>query len=328
MANVAILYSSVAKRNGRDKITHDEIQVRETVRAVWGSLSELGHTVTPVRAVGGFCSILGSLEPDAVVNLATGIHRKQEQANVIGMLEMTPYPFTGSGLVASVLALDKVAAKQVFSWHGIPTPQFQQFTVVDQVLDTHMAYPLLVKPVREGSGIGIHLDAVVLNEDQLRERVARILDQQKQPALVEEFIDGRELTVGVLGNQRTTVFPIMELLFDISTPALQRIFSYEVKVADAVGRRCPADLTAEELTRVQDAAMGAFRALGCRDYARIDIRLTADGVPYVLEANTLPGLQPGYSEFPRLAAIAGWDYTQLIGDLLTCALQRGGNSYS
>ncbi len=326
MASVAILYSVMADNAGMNSVTHDELQVRETVHAVWSSLCQLGHTVTPVRAVAGFCGILDALAPDAVLNLAAGIHRKQEQAHVVGLLEMLPYPFTGSGLVATVLALDKATAKQVWHWHGIRTPRFRVFRDVEAVVGSDMSYPLLVKPVREGSGIGIHLDSVVVDDSQLKDRVGRILHEHKQPALVEEFIDGRELTVGVFGNDRPVVLPVMEFLFDASTPHLQRIFSYEVKVADAVTRSCPAQLTPEELIDVRSAALEAYDTLDCRDYMRIDMRLTPEGVPYVLEANTLPGLQPGYSEFPRLAAIAGWDYTQLIGDLLNFALQRGGNS--
>jgi D-alanine-D-alanine ligase len=324
--HIALLYS-VLDGSACSNETHDEVQIRETVTAVTAALRRAGHRVSPVRARPGFWETLDTLSPDLVFNLATGVHRKEEQAHVAGILEMAGYPFTGSGLTAHVLGLEKGMAKKVFTWAGVPTPRFQVLAPGSSTYDPMLRFPLIVKPVREGSGLGIHEDAVVGDAAALERVVRRIWRRFRQPALVEEYIAGRELTVGILGNDPVQVLPIMEILFDPALSTQRRILTYEVKVADAIDRRCPARLEPPVAARVAAVARQAFAALGCCDLARLDIRLSPDGVPYVLELNTLPGLQPGYSEYPRLAATAGIEFDELIARLVDIAIERWHNQH-
>jgi len=139
-----------------------------------------------------------------------------------------------------------------------------------------------------------------------------------QPALIEEFISGREFTVGVLGGDQPRILPPVEILFNRGSG----FYSQAVKSQDGVETKCPADVEPFVLRRIEETVLGAFKALECRDYARIDVRVDADGIPYVIDVNTLPGLEPNYSDYPKAAKAAGIEFKELVEHLLNCALQR------
>jgi len=298
-------------------------QSRATARAVLDALRELGHRPFLLEATTGLLRRLKVLSPDLVFNLATGLGQKKRQANVVAMLEVSGVPFTGSPLESHVLALHKPLAKMVFRHWGIPTPAFQVFQDPEQPLHPGLPFPLIVKPSSEGSSVGIGPEAVVGDERALRAAVARVLDEYGQSALVEQFIPGREFTVGVLGNDPAQVLPPEEIVFPPEEARLGgEVYGYVMKERDRVERFCPAPLSPEQRQELEDVALLSFHALGCRDYARVDIRMDRAGVPFVLEVNTMPGLQPGYSELPRLAQAAGLDYTALVARLVEEALGR------
>lgn len=317
---VVVLVDAAGPPCGRDPGA--PARSRATAEAVCAALRELGHLPLPLEAGFDLAGRLRELGPDLVFNLATGLGEKKRQANVVALLEVCGVPFTGSPLESHVLALHKPLAKMVFRHWGIPTPAFQVFEDADAPLDPDLPFPVIVKPSSEGSGVGIGPEAVAGDEGALRAAVRRVLSGYGQPALAEQFVPGREFTVGVLGNDPPQVLTPEELLLPAAEGGEAAVYGYLAKERDEVGRACPPDLPPEKRREIEALALLSFRALGCRDCARVDIRMDPAGRPFVLEVNTVPGLLPGYSELPRVARASGLGYTDLIGRLVEEALAR------
>jgi D-alanine-D-alanine ligase len=186
-----------------------------------------------------------------------------------------------------------------------------------------MKYPLIVKPNAEGSSKGINATSIVDNEDDLRAAVKACVERYRQPALVEEYISGREFTVGLLGDKRPRVLPPMEIKFK-KTDNPRPVYDYGVKQEweEYVYYECPAKLTEAEQKAMEKIARATFWALDCRDVARVDLRMDADGRIYVLEVNPLPGLTPDYSDLVLIAKACGMEYDQLIAEIMTGGLRR------
>jgi D-alanine-D-alanine ligase len=185
-----------------------------------------------------------------------------------------------------------------------------------------MKFPLIVKPNAEGSSKGIGSTSVCDTEDELRAAVKSIIERYRQPALVEEYIAGREFTVGLLGDKRPRVLPPMEIKFKKDTK--RPVYDYAVKQEweEHVYYECPAKLTEAEQKAIEKIARATFWALDCRDVARVDMRMDADGRIYVLEVNPLPGLTPGYSDLVLIAQAVGMEYDQLIAEIMVGGLRR------
>ncbi len=308
------------QRGNLSRDPHAFTQASVTVKAVSEALSQLGHTPLLLETSNNLLQELRDLAPDLVFNLATGLGHKKQQANVVAILELAEVPFTGSPLESHVLALHKPIAKMVFRHWGIPTPAFQVIHDAGQPLQPELRFPLIVKPTSEGSSVGIGPESVVHDEVQLRAAVARVVETFAQPAIVEEFAPGREFTVGIVGNDPAEALPPEEIVFLHDGDAAT--FGYLTKQRDTVTHVCPAELPPDLRHRIDRIALLAYHALGCCDYARIDIRMDDRGEPLVLEVNTIPGLQPGYSELPRIAEAAGMSYVQLIDRIMREALTR------
>lgn len=245
------------------------------------------------------------------------------------VLESLDVPFTGSGSTTLSLALDKARTKQVLASEGVPTPAWQAFRSPDEALNPRLQFPLIVKPNREGSAKGIMRENVVRDEAALTRQVRRVFEQYRQEVLVEEFVDGMELTVGVLGNDVLQALPILEI--DFAGCERSGEFFYSWRMKEYQGNRdlgldpachCPARLDAARAAAVQHVALRVHRALGCRDLSRTDIRLRRDGTPFVLEVNPLPGLSPQESNFPIMTTAAGIAHPALITHLVELALAR------
>jgi D-alanine-D-alanine ligase len=325
MMHVGLLYSQseIDKEMEFEINPHGAIQMDVTVNAIETALQEKGHRVTLIPAGLDLLQRLSAMHDlDIIFNVSTGITKKSQQAHVVAMLEMMDIPFVGSGLSAHILGLHKQITKRLFITEGIPTPRFQVFYTGDEPFDAALRFPLIIKPEHEGSSIGITKDSVVHDEAALRKQVKQLIQNYQQAALVEEFIKGREFTMGILGNHDPELFPIEEIIFDHRDTENLGAMTLDIKTRDAIIPKAPADLDETIAEKMRDYAVKAFRVLGCRDFARLDIRLDESGTPYFLEVNTLPGMQPDYSEFPRMSVAAGYSYPDLVEKLIKTALQR------
>lgn len=301
---------------------HGAIQMDITVAAIQEALLASGHRVTKIPAGYDLPQRILAAEPDVIFNASTGIAKKTQQANVVAMLELLDIPFVGSGLATHVLGLYKQVTKLIFANEGIPTPDSQVFTNGDEPLDPRLRFPLIVKPEHEGSSIGITPESIVDNEAALRRVLRKNIALYRQRALVEKYIGGREFTIGVLGNKNPIVLPIEEIIFRSEEGVHRSAQTYDIKERDAVNTQCPADLTDAKRNELEAYSLKAYRAMDCRGYARLDVRMDKAETPYFLEVNTLPGMQPDYSDFPRMAVHGGYSYRELVDRLIELAMEE------
>ena len=310
---------------GQPEDVHAEQDAPATFTAIVAALAANGYDAEFIEGDRYVLDRLDEAGIDLVFNVSEGRVGESREAHVPAMLEMAGRPFTGSGVLSLAIALDKALTKRLLAYEGILTPAGQVFTAGDEPLRPDLDFPLFVKPVREGSGMGVRPSSRVECEEELRRELERVIRGYRQPALVEVFLPGREFTVGILGNGTgADALPIMET----DTTALPRdaagVYGYRAKFnyAERVGYACPARVSPVEADRLRGVALAAFRALECRDVSRVDVRLGADGEPYVLEINPLPGLAPGFSDMVVIAAAAGLSYEELIGRIVRHAIGR------
>ncbi len=306
----------------------EEYDSPATVESIAGVLRKQHHEVLLLGDGRELLQRLLSDPPDLVFNIAEGrgIGRSRE-ARVPAVLEMLNIPHTGSDPLTCAVTLDKDCAKRLAGSAGVVCPRGLVLRPGDDITMTVRSnadfpgFPALVKPAWEGSSKGIRSKCVVEGQEQLLEVAESLWRDHRQPLLVEEFIAGDELTVGVIGNEEPQVIGVMRVV-----PLREEerfIYSLEVKRdwANRVRYECPARLAPRVEQAVRDAALQAYRVLGCRDIARLDFRLR-HGVPYFLEVNPLPGLNPETGDLVMLARHSGWSYEQLIAGILNSALDR------
>lgn len=297
----------------------------ETIDAIRSAIESLGYDVVPLEATSELPQRLADAKVDIVFNIAEGLSGRNREAQVPALCELIGIPYTGSDSATLALALDKALAKRILRQHGILTPEFQVFGSGREKLHPWLAqkFPLIVKPNAEGSSKGITGAGVVDDEAALRAAVTSIVATYRQPALVEEYISGREFTVGLLGDKRPRILPPMEICFK-DTSKTRPVYDFEIKQEweKHVYYECPAKLTPSELRLVERAARETFIALDCRDVARIDLRMNKEGQVYVLEVNPLPGLTPDYSDLVLISKAAGINYRTLIAEILAGGLKR------
>ncbi|RWF29305.1 ATP-grasp domain-containing protein [Mesorhizobium sp.] len=310
--------AGVINRFGRSRQEFDD---REELESVVAALQESGHETLLCE---GDKRLLATLErfmpPDLqarpsgiVFNMANGIQGEYPMTHVPAMLEMAGVPYTGPCPLGHGLALDKVITKNLIQHAGVPTPNFRVMRCGTET-SGGLRFPLVVKPRHESTSFGLHL----VNEPaQLRQAVEEIVARYSQDALVEEYIDGREITVALLGNRELEVLPLVEQDFgDRET----RLFTWEAKHM-APQKICPAQLESKLATALRDISVATFRACLCRDYARVDLRIDRSGQPFVLEINPNPDLRTGAS-YPVAAKTAGHSFSSLINRILDVAHTR------
>jgi len=338
-----------------------EFDAPQTVDTLRAAIASHGHDVTLIEANADAYDGLRRSGVDLVFNVAEGIRGADREAQIPAMLEMLGIPYTGSGPLALALCLHKGKTKEVLTYHGIPTPAFQVLQQPDAPLDTSLRFPLIVKLLHEGSSMGLSYGSVVDTPAALVARAAYLMQTYTQPVLVEEFVDGREFTVPILGNTPARTLPAIEVLFHgprnitlfqpddevvlmlarlrqqrLATPlafqmstdqecaGLQTESGEIVEIPVALNRSvCPVALPTALAEALGRTALRAFHALECRDWCRVDMRVGPDGIPQVLELNPIAGLDPTYW-FPRSARAAGLEYPALIQTLLEIACQRCG----
>jgi D-alanine-D-alanine ligase len=304
----------------------EEFDSPATIEAIAKVLRGLGHDVHKLGDGRELLQRLLADPPDFVFNFAEGqgISRSRE-ARVPAVLEMLDIPYTGSDPLTMAVTLDKDCAKRLVASAGGAVPGGTLIAPGDDLCQVvrraGVSFPAIVKPAWEGSSKGIRGKCLVERPEALPDAVASLWHDHRQPVLLEEFVLGDELTVGLVGNDPPSIIGVMRVV--PAQPTQRFIYSLEVKrdYLRQVRYECPAPLPPEIDSAVRDAALLAHRALGCRDVARIDFRLR-DGVPYFLEVNPLPGLNPESSDLVILARLAGWSYEQLIEAIVKAALER------
>lgn len=306
-----------------------------TVEAVERALCLAGEVIR-LEANDSFPLLLQQSRPDIVFNIAEGLNGPNREAHVPAICEFYGVPYTGSDVLTLALALDKRRAKEVLRAHGIATPDWLVATAAPSrpSLSSIGTGPWLVKPVHEGSSMGITESSLCHTHAEVSARVEAIASGYGQGALIEHFLPGREFTAGVLGNGADArVLPLVEIRFDALPAGAQPLYGYEAKWLWDTAERplpifaCPADVGAALEQRIRAAVLGAYHALGCRDWARIDVRLDGDGTPHVLELNPLPGILPDPEQnscLPKAARAAGLSYDELILEALRHGLARYG----
>jgi len=316
---VGFTYNVKRSHDGDDEAEWDP---PETIIAIANALARQGHIVVHLEATPDLPRVLAEADVDLIFNIAEGVEGRNREAQVPALCELLGIPYTGSDSATLAIALDKALGKKVLLQHDILTPKFQVMESARERMSPDMKFPLIVKPNAEGSSKGIGSTSVCDTEDELRVAVKSIIERYRQPALVEEYIAGREFTVGLLGDKRPRVLPPMEIKFKKDTK--RPVYDYAVKQEweEHVYYECPAKLTEAEQKAIEKIARATFWALDCRDVARVDMRMDADGRIYVLEVNPLPGLTPGYSDLVLIAQAVGMEYDQLIAEIMVGGLRR------
>lgn len=303
----------------------------ETVLAIKNALESDNCQVELLEATEELPLKLMTHEIDIVFNIAEGIQGRGREAEIPAIMNYYKIPYTGSDETTLCLALDKALTKRLLATYHIRTPKYQVISKEERKINRNLTYPAIVKPNAEGSSKGISDVAIVSNPDELKNLVSKNIDLYHQDMLVEEYIGGREFTVGILGNENEMqVFPPMEIVYlDKQNPF--NIYSYNVKqnYKKLIRYECPAAISKEIEAEMIHTAKKIFEILQCKDFARIDFRLSQNGNShsekiYFIEINPLPGLAPGYSDYPMIAEFSGVDYVTLVRSILNSALRRYG----
>lgn len=311
--------------------TYAEWDTWETINAVKSAL-ETYSSVTLVEADENAFTKLKDLKPDIVFNIAEGFNGVSREAQVPAMLDMLGIPYTGSDPLTLSLCLDKARTKEILSYHKIPNAKFFVADKADQVYDLNFDYPLIVKPVCEGSSKGIFSSSFVSTKSELVKEVERILNEYSQPALIEEFLPGREFTAAVIGNgSDAEVLPIVEISYKDFPQEFIPIYSYEAKwILDTKEKpldvfSCPANIPLDMEEKIKSLVLKAYNVLRCKDWSRIDVRLDKKNEPNIIEVNPLPGILPNPEEnscYPKAARTAGLNYSDMINKVLLAGAKR------
>ncbi len=269
-------------------------------------------------------------KPDVVFNLGDDGFRGDPtlEPHVAAILDILNIPYTGNNYFTLALCQNKARAKDILTFQGVLTPKFQVFTSANRKLNPELKFPLIVKPIREDGSIGIKERSVVKNEEQLREEVDHILSIYKQEALVEEFIDGREFNVSLIGNRKPIILPVAEIDFSGMPENMPKIVSYRAKwIKQSIVFRktpviCPAQIDEKTLELTEDVSKKCYKIFGCRGYARIDFRYDEkDKKLYVLEINPNPDISED-GGIVKAAAAAGMSYRDLLLKIINLALEK------
>jgi D-alanine-D-alanine ligase len=353
LAVLANLKKNAPHYDGMPEDRWDDLDSPKTIDAIVNVLRGAGHEAeffeASILPPYNLVKRLTTYQPDLCFNLAESHFGDAREAQIPAVLEMLRIPYTGSKPLTLALALDKPMTKRILRYHGLPTAEFQVFQSaadpIDGTLlneDGELRFPLFVKPSAEGTSMGVGPDSVVQTVAELRERVAGHIARYNQPILVERFIKGREVLVGMVGNIEAasnehhaasgiptslTFMPILELDLAAYGENHPGFYTNEMKTVSDLSTyyyQCPASLSPELEAELKRLAAAVFRVTDCKDVARVDFRLDANDnfKPYILEVNPLPGLSPGFSDLCLQALAMNWDHSRLVNAILDAAIER------
>lgn len=330
-------HSEIVSNVSRKIIDLSEVGVIEEREQVEKALQHKGYRTSLFNIDGDIKRLIKFIEdekPDLIFNLCESLKGQAiHEMHVAGIYELMGAHYTGAAALALGTCLNKVRTKEILSIHGIPTARHTMYKSAEGVNldDLSLRFPLIVKPSREDASIGIENSSVVQDIESLRQRIAFVVKTYNQPALVEEYIEGRELNIAIIGNDHPLVLPISEIDFSKLPSGYPKIVSYNAKwvegTAEYVGTvgMCPARLPADVEHRVREIALRSYHLMEIRDYARVDIRLDASNQPFVLEVNPNPDISRD-TGFARSARTAGWTFEEMIVKIVETALERSRQS--
>jgi D-alanine-D-alanine ligase len=303
----------------------EEYDSPETVAIISSALESAGHQVVRLGGGGQFLDNIRGAKCDIVFNIAEGRgNYRSREAQVPAVLEMLDIPYTGSDPLCLSIGLDKPVTKKLVEREGVITPGWLIVNGASELGTTDwggLHFPVIIKPAFEGSSKGIRLTSLAHNILQAQGETGRILADYHQPVMAEEFIDGEEITVGIIGNAPARVLGVMRVVPKKKEEHF--VYSLEVKrdYVNLVDYECPAKLPREVLENIEESSLKVFKTLGCRDFSRVDYRVSADGIPYFIEINPLPGLG-NYSDLIIMAQMLGWTHEGVIRAVFEAALAR------
>jgi len=326
-------HSEVLAATTPGSIDLSEVGVLEEREHVCEALQKGGYKTTLFNMNGDVKRLIEFLEekqPDLIFNLCESVGEEStHEMHVAGLYELMGIPYTGAGAFALGTCQNKARTKQILSYHKIRTPRFVVFKNANEIIenDFELDFPVIVKPSLEDASIGIDNSSVVDTISALRKRVRHIFQNYDQPALVEEFVNGREINVALMGNKRPIIFPISEIDFSGLPLNLPKIVTYNAKWMQGTDEYkgtvgiCPAVLPAEVEKHAKELALRAFRIMGCRDYARVDMRLDKNNNLFVIEVNPNPDISDD-AGFARSAKAYGLLFDEIVGKIVELALER------
>jgi D-alanine-D-alanine ligase len=324
--NIGISYDlkeSMSSGNSLPEDAFEEYDSSETVEAIGAAIQVKGHTAVKLGGGTDFLNHILKEKVDFVFNISEGRgNYRSREAQVPSVLEMLGIPYSGSDPQCLSVCLDKHLTKKIVSLEGVCTPKWTVLSSDEAVDWDDLPYPAFVKPVWEGSSKGIRLNSLVRNPKQMRQVIHDLVNLYHQPIIVEEFIAGEEVTVGMVGNKNPDIVGIMRVVPRKKDGDF--VYSLEIKrdYEKLVDYECPANLENKTLQKIQEFSLKAFEILECRDFARLDYRIDKNGTPYFLEINPLAGLNPRSSDLIIMAKLVGISYNDLIGSILDAALRR------
>ncbi len=345
VALLANLKSNAPRFEGISEDQWDDLDSEKTIDAIAEAIRSRGRDCEFLEGDRTLLKTIQLYKPDICFNICEGHFGDSREAQVPALLEMLRIPYTGSRVLTLALALDKPMTKRILWWHELPTPAFQEFDRENEPLNEDLRFPLFVKPSREGTSMGVSAKSIVHNEEELREQVGYIINRYKQPALVETYIEGREVTVGMVGN---LIGPVARRMpHNPNAPRVQAglhflppmevdlkpyeitdtVYSNRLKVALAedLDYLCPAPIDDDMVDELNWLAAAVFRVMGALDAARVDFRLDVSDnwKPYILEINPLPGLS-SVSDLVIAARADSINQADLVNMILEAGLKRYG----
>jgi D-alanine-D-alanine ligase len=299
-----------------------EFDTPTTIEALSQAVRGQGHDVVPLEADQDLPLRLRDARVDLVFNIAEGLTGLNREAQVPALCEMMGIEYTGSDAACMALTLNKATAKRLVAQDGILTPAFAVLYTGKEKLPKGFSFPAIVKPIAEGSSKGIQEKQVVEDDAALRRVAHALLRRYRQPVLVEAFLPGREFTVAMLGERKPRVLPIMEIVFtDKDDPFPTYTFKSKFEGV-GVENKVPCDADPLLLRQLESTAKAAFQSLGCRDIARVDLRLDGGGRVHFIECNPLPGIAPNFSDLCMMVKAENRSYEQLVAEIMGPALRR------
>lgn len=310
-----------------------EFDKEETIAVIEDALKEGGHQVIRIgngkkllnfllaKEMNTSEVIISKEKVDIIFNIAEGINYRSREAQVPAILDMLDVPYVGSDPLTQAITLDKLMAKKIVAYHNLPTPKFVLVNEISDLKNFNLEFPVIVKLRYEGTSKGLDKGAKTNNFAEMKKRVQWALETYHQPVLVEEFIQGKEFTIGIIGSEKPEVLPIVQIAIQGKLDLGEEFYIHSLVESTGVEYICPAKISSELDKKIQELARQCYQVLECRDFGRIDIRCDEKDSPYFLECNPLPSLVL-VDIWPIVARQIGLTYNQMINKILSYALAR------